>query len=56
MVTKMFEIHGVKITGKYICESKNWIWLLMHLKQNSSVGFYHNHSRQKEITNFPQTK
>ena len=22
---KMFQIHGVKITGKYICESKNWI-------------------------------
>ena len=22
---KMFQIHGVKITGKYICESNNWI-------------------------------
>ena len=25
-------------------------------KQNSSPGFYHNHSRQKEITHFPQLK
>ena len=32
MIDEKFQIHGVKITGKYICESKNWIWsfLLMH--------------------------
>ena len=31
IVAKKFQIHGVKITGKYICESKNWIcsFLLM---------------------------
>ena len=28
MIAQKFQIHGVKITGKYICESKNWIWLL----------------------------
>ena len=28
MVAIKFQIHGVKITGKYICES-NWICLLM---------------------------
>ena len=36
---KSFKIYGVKITGKYICESKNWIWLLMHPKQSSPLGF-----------------
>ena len=31
MITEKFQIHSVKITGKYICESKNWIcsFLLM---------------------------
>ena len=29
MVAKKFQIDGVKITGKYICESKHWICLLM---------------------------
>ena len=29
MVAKKFQIHGVKITGKYTCESKNWICLPM---------------------------
>ena len=33
---KKFQIHGVKITRKYICESKNLIWLLMH---PNSLGF-----------------
>ena len=54
---KIFQIHGVKITKKYICESKNWIFVFTHAhKQNSQPGFYHHYFRQKEITHFPQTK
>ena len=29
MVAQEFQIHGAKITEKYICESKNWIYLFM---------------------------
>ena len=29
MIAKKFQIHGVKFTGKYIRESKNWICLLI---------------------------
>ena len=25
MIVEKFQTNGVKITGKYICESKNWI-------------------------------
>ena len=32
----------VKITGKYICESKNWMLIFSHApKQNSAASFYH---------------
>ena len=55
MVAKNFQIHGVKITGKCICESKNWLFTHA-LKQNSPPGFYHHNSRQKEIAHFLQTK
>ena len=42
----------VKITGKYICESKNWMLIFSHApKQNSAASFYHySPPRQKEIT------
>ena len=35
MVADKFQIYGVKITGKYICESKSWIcsFLLMPLSK-----------------------
>ena len=56
---KNFQIYGVKITGKYICES---IWLTLvklnlftHApKQSSPSGFHHHHSREKEITISPK--
>ena len=43
MVAEKFHIYSIKITGKYICEPKNWIcsFLLMFPKQNSPPGFYH---------------
>ena len=56
MVAKKFQIHGVKITEKYICESQNWIFLLMGPSKNFSSGFYHHHTRQKEITHFLQAE
>ena len=36
MVAEKFQIHGVKITGKCMCESKSWIcsFLLMSLSKN----------------------
>ena len=36
IVAENFQIHGVKITGKYICESKSWTcsFLLMPLSKN----------------------
>ena len=49
MVVGKFQILGLKIAGKYICESKNW-WV----KTLPQVPYYHN-SRQKEITHFQRT-
>ena len=56
MVAKKIQIHSVKITGKYICESKKLNLFTLSPKENSAPGFYHHHSRQKEITHFSQTK
>ena len=43
MVVEKFQICSVQITGKYICETKNWIWsfLLMPPTKNLPPGFYH---------------
>ena len=49
MVAEKFQIHGVKITGKYIYKSNKWI-----PKQRSPPGSYHYHSRQEEIIHFSQ--
>ena len=53
MVSIKFQIHGVKITGKYICESKK-MNLATHAPQLSR--FYYHQSRQEEITHFPKKK
>ena len=45
---KKFQIHGFKITGKYISV---YLW-----PQAKVSGFYHRNSRQKKITYFSQTK
>ena len=51
MVVEKFQIYGVKITGKYICESKNWIcsFLLMAPSKNLPT-FLSLIPRQKEYT------
>ena len=36
MILEKFQIYGIKITGKYICESK-----VEFFKQNSPPGSYH---------------
>ena len=42
MFVEMFQIYGVKITGKYIYESKNWICsFLVEPQAKLSPGFYH---------------
>ena len=40
MVLEKFQIFDVKITGKYICESKNWICSFL-IVQNSPPGSYY---------------
>ena len=39
-----FQIHAVKITRKYICQSKDWMFIHAP-KQISPSGFYHHQSR-----------
>ena len=43
MVMEKFEIYGVKITGKYICELKKMnLFIFTHApKQNFHSGSYH---------------
>ena len=56
MFAGKFQIHGIKITGKYIFESKNWIIHFYSFSQAKLFPrFYYRHSRQKEITHFPRT-
>ena len=49
MVVEKFQIYGVKITGKYICESKKFdLCIFTHVpKQNSTQGYYHPADRRK---------
>ena len=50
MVVEKFQIYGVKITGKYICESKKKLdlYIFTHVpKQNSTQGYYHPADRRK---------
>ena len=51
MFSEKSQIYGVKINGKYICESKNWICSFLHTHPNKTPpSSYHYTSRQKEIT------
>ena len=55
MVGEMFQIYGVKIIGKYICESKNqriYLFLPISLSKTFSQILIIM-SRQKEITHYP---
>ena len=35
---KLFQIHGVQIIGKYIYESKNWIWSLLLIPPSKTLS------------------
>ena len=52
MIAEKFQIYSVKITGKYIYESKNWIcsFLFMHPSKTLPQVFVITPLRQKEIT------
>ena len=42
MVVEKLQIHCVRITGKYICESKNWICSFLLMPSSKTLpGFYH---------------
>ena len=56
MVRENFQIYGVEITGKSICESKNWIYsFLVILSYKTLSQFFIITPRQNEITYFQQT-
>ena len=53
MVEENFEIDDIKITGKYICKSKNWVSLFLLMSQaNVSPRFLPSPLQQKEIIHF----
>ena len=57
MAAEKFQILGVKITGKYICELKSWICLVLLMSPSKTLPqilIITYHSRQGEITHFPQ--
>ena len=57
MFAEKFQIHGVKITGKYSRWSKKMnLFIFTQSKTQAFPGFYPRHSRRKEITHFPRTK
>ena len=56
MVAEKFQIHGVKITGKCICESKSWIcsFLLMSLSKNLSQVLIITTAGRRKLTISPK--
>ena len=52
MVAEKFQIYGVKITSKYICESEKLnMFIFTHItKQNSPSGFYHYPPDRKKLS------
>ena len=60
MIAEKFQIYSVKITGKYICESKKKQWnlsIFTHASKQISLSlrFLSVLSRQKEITHSYRT-
>ena len=37
MVAEKFQIYSVKITGKYICETKNWIYSFLFVPRSKTL-------------------
>ena len=62
MITEKFQIHSVKITGKYICESKNWIcsFLLMapsfRFLSTPPSGFWHYPPGRRKLPTPPEQR
>ena len=54
MVGDDFQVYGGKITGKCICESKNWIYSFLLYAPNKTRPQILFTLRQKEITHFFQ--
>ena len=56
MVVEIFQIHGVKITGKYICKSKSWIcsFLLLSLSKNISQVLLITTAGRRKVTISPK--
>ena len=50
MVAEKFQIDSVKVTGKYICETKKLnLFIFTHApRQNSPPGFYHYHPGRRK--------
>ena len=57
MVAEKFQIYGVKITGKYICESKNWICSFLLMPPSKTLPrVYIIPSQTEEIIHSSQTE
>ena len=62
MITEKFQIYSVKITGKYICESKNWIcsFLLMapsfRFLSTPPSGFWHYPPGRRKLPTPPEQR
>lgn len=55
MVGEMLQMYGVKITGKYVCESKNRICLFLPIPLSKTFPqILIIMPRQKEITQYPR--
>ena len=58
MIAEKFQIYSVKITGKYICQSKKKkrnLSIFTHASNQNSLRFLSVLSRQKEITHSYRT-
>ena len=54
MIGKNFQIYGVKITGKCIYESKNWIFSLLFMPQANFPLRSHHHLPDKKKLSISQ--
>ena len=54
MVVEKFQIYGVKITGKYLCESKKWICSFLLMPPSKTLPQVFIIPWQMEIVHIPQ--
>ena len=53
MVAKKFQIHAVKITRKYICQSKDWICLFMPPSKSVPQVFIITNPGRRKLSIYP---